>query len=170
MCTVLLPPGDNPIAVNKYIVSYHIISYGHKITNQNSIQEEVKSILKSENICCHSVQNLLSSSLLFNNTKIKIYRTIILLIVLYGCETWSPTLREERRLRLFENRVLRRIFETKRDEIKGEWRKQHNEELNDLYTSPNIFWVIKSRIRRWAGNVAYMGERRGVYRVFVGKP
>ena len=89
-------------------------------------------------------------------------------VVLYGCETWSLTLREERRLRLFENRVLRRIFGPKRDEVTGEWRKLHNEELNDLYCSPNCVWVIKSRMR-WAGHVARMGERRGVYRVLVGK-
>jgi hypothetical protein len=83
---------------------------GTTLTNQNSIQEEIKSRLKSGNACYHSVQNLLSSSLLSKNLKIKIYRTIILPVVLYGCETWSLTLREERRLRVFENRVLRRIF------------------------------------------------------------
>ena len=101
--------------------------------------------------------------------KIKIYRTIILPGVLYGCETWSLTLREERKLRLFENMVLRRIFGPRRDEVKGEWRRLHNEELNDLYSSPNIVRVIKSRRIRWAGHVAHMGEERGVYRVLVGK-
>ena len=80
----------------------------------------------------------LSSSLLYKNLKIKIYRTIILSVVLYGRETWSLTLREERRLRVFENRVLRRVFGSKRDEATGEWRKLHNEELNDLYSTPNI--------------------------------
>jgi len=80
------------------------------------------------------------------NIKIKIYRTIIFPLVLYGCETWSPTLREERRLR-----VLRRIFGPKRDEIKGDWGKLHNEELNDLYSSPNIIRVINSRRMRWTG-------------------
>jgi len=104
------------------------------------------------------------------NIKLKIYRTIILPVVLYGCETWSLTLREERRLRVFENRVLRRIFEPKRDEVTGEWRKLHNEELNNLYCSPNIVRVIKSRRMRWVGLVARMGEERGVYRVLVGKP
>jgi len=79
------------------------------------------------------VQNLLSSSLLSKHTKIKIYRSIIL-PVLYGCETWSLKLREERRLKVFENRVLRRIFGPKRDEVTGEWRKLHNEELNNLYS------------------------------------
>ena len=106
----------------------------------------------------------------FCNLKIKIYRTTILPVVLYGCETWSLTLREECRLRVFENRVLRRIFGPKRDEVTGEWRKLHNEQLNDLYSSPNIVRVIKSRRMRWAGNVARMGERRGIYRVLVGKP
>ena len=107
---------------------------------------------------------------LSRHLKIKIYRTIILPVVLYGCETWSLILREERRLRVFENRVLRRVFGAKRDEVTEEWGKLHNEELSDLYCSPNIFWVIKSRRMRWAGHVARMGERRGVYRVLVGKP
>ena len=88
-------------------------------------------------MCYYSVQNLLSSSLLSKKLKIKIYRTIILPVVLYGCENWSLTLREERRLWVFENRVLR-LFGSKRDEVTGEWRKLHNEELNDLYSLPNI--------------------------------
>jgi len=100
----------------------------------------------------------------------KMYRTIILPFVLYGCETWSLTLREERRLRVFQNRVLRKMFGPKRDEVTGEWRKLHDEELNDLCSSPNIVRVIKSRRMRWTGHVARMGERRGVYRVLVGKP
>jgi len=116
------------------------------------------------------MQNLLCSSLLSKNVKIKIYRTIILPVVLYGCETWSLTLREERRVRMFENRVLRRIFGPKRDELTGEWRKLHNEELNNLYSSPSIVRVIKSRRMRWAGHVARMAEGRGAYRVLVGKP
>jgi hypothetical protein len=98
------------------------------------------------------------------------YRTIILPVVLYCCETWLLTLREERRLRVFVNRVLRRIFGPRRDEATGDWRRLHNEELNDLYSSPNIVRVIKSRRMRWAGYVACMGEERGVYRVLVGKP
>ena len=93
--------------------------------------------------------------------KVKIYRTIILSVVLYGCETWSLTLREERKLRVFENMVLRRIFEPRRDEVTGEWKRLHYEELNDLYTSPNIVRLIKSRWMRWAGHVARMGEERG---------
>ena len=85
------------------------------------------------------------------------------------CETWSLTLREERRLRVFENRVLRRVFRPKRDVVTGEWRKLHNEELNDLYSLPNIVRVVKSRRMRWAGHVARMGEDRGVQRVLVGE-
>ena len=108
--------------------------------------------------------------MLTKNLKIKIYRTIILPVVLYGCATWSLTLREERRLRVFENRVLRSIFGPKRDRVTGEWRKLHNEELNDLYSSPNIVRVIKSRRMRWVGHVARMEEGRGVHKVSVGKP
>jgi hypothetical protein len=92
---------------------------------------------------------------------IKIYRTIILPVVLYGCESWSLTPREECRLRVFENKVLRRIFGPKRDEVTGEWRRLHNKELYALYSSPNIIRVIKSRKLRWTGHVARMGERRG---------
>jgi len=95
---------------------------------------------------------------------------IILPVVLYGCETWSLTLREERRLRVFENRVLRRVFWHRRDEVTGEWRKLHNEELSDLYSLPNIVGVVKSRRMRWAGHVARMVEGRGMHRVLVGKP
>jgi hypothetical protein len=138
-------------------------------TNQISIQEEIKSRLKLGNACYWSEQNLLSSSLLSRGLKIKIYRTIIL-PVLYGCETWSLTLREERRLRVFENRVLRRVFGAKRDEITGDWRKLHNEELRDLYSLPNIVRVVKSRRMRWAGHVARMGEGIVEHRVLVGRP
>ena len=91
-------------------------------------------------------------------------------VVLYGCETWLLTLRKERRLRVFENRVLRRIFVHKRDEVTRKWRKLHNEELNDLYCSPNNVQVIKLRRLRLEGHVVCMGERRGLYRVLVGKP
>jgi hypothetical protein len=89
---------------------------------------------------------------------------------LYGCETSSLTLREEQRLRVFENRVLRRIFGPKRNEITGEWTKLHNEELNDRYSSPNIIRVIKSKRMGWAGHVARMGAWRGLYRILVVKP
>jgi hypothetical protein len=108
--------------------------------------------------------------LLSKNTKIKIYRTIILPGVLYGCETWSLTLRNEHRLRVFENRVLRRIFGSKRDEVTGDWRRLHNAKLINLYSSPNIIRVSKSRRMRWEGHVARMGEGRGAYRILVGRP
>jgi hypothetical protein len=108
--------------------------------------------------------------LLSKNLKIRIYKTIILPVVLYGCETWSLTLREEHKLRVFENRVLRRIFGPKRDEVKGEWNKLHNKELRDLYSSPSIIRIMRSRRMRWAGHAARMGEKRNVYRLLVGKP
>jgi hypothetical protein len=105
----------------------------------------------------------------YKNVKFKMYKTVTLPVVLYGCETWSPTFREEHRLRVFENRVLRRIFGPKREED-GSWRKVHNDELHSLYSSPNIVRVIKLRRMRWAGHVARTGEGRGVYRVSVGRP
>ena len=110
--------------------------------------------------------NLLSSNLLSTNIKIKIHKTIILTVVVYGCKCWSLTLREECRHRMFENRVLERIFGPKRDEVTGEWRKLHNEKLNDQYSSPNINRVIKSRKLRWAGHVVLMGDGRDAYRVW----
>jgi len=114
------------------------------------------------------VQNLLFSRFLSKNLKIRVYRTIILPVVLYGCEAWLLILREERKLRVFENMVLR-IFGSRRDEVMEEWRRLHNKELNDLYSSSNIVRVIKSRRMRWAGHVAHMDEERGVYRVLVWK-
>jgi hypothetical protein len=134
------------------------------------MQEEIKGRLNSGNTCYHLVQSLLSSPLLSRNVKIKIYKTIILPAVLYGCETGSLTLREEHRLRVCETRVLKRIFGPKRDEARGEWRKLHNEELHILYSSPNIIRQIKTRRMRWVGYVAHMGEKRNVYRVLMGKP
>jgi hypothetical protein len=128
------------------------------LTNQNDIHDEMKSRLNSGNACYYSVQNLLSIRRLSKNLKIKIYKTIILPVVLYGCETWSITLREEHRLRVFENRVLRKIYGPKREED-GSWRKLHNDELHNLYSSPNTVRVIKSRRMRWAGHVARMGGK-----------
>jgi hypothetical protein len=95
---------------------------------------------------------------------------IAVLHCLYGCETWSLTVREEHKLRVFENRVLRRIFGPKRDGVTGGWRKLHNEEFHNLYSSSSIIRIIKSRRMRWVGHVARMGERRSVYRLLVGKP
>ena len=114
-------------------------------------QEEIKCRMKSGNACYHSVHNLLSSNLLSQNIKFKIYRTLTLPFVLYGCNIWSVTLREERRLSVFENRALKGIFEPKRDKVTGELSKLRNEELNDLYCSPNIVLVIKSRRFRLGG-------------------
>jgi hypothetical protein len=102
--------------------------------------------------------------------KIGIYKTIIFTIVLYECGTWSLTLRDEHRLGVFENRVMRRIFGPKRDEATGEWRKLNNEELRDLYSSRSIIRIIKARRMRWAGHVVRMGEKRNAYRLLVGKP
>jgi hypothetical protein len=101
--------------------------------------------------------------------KVRIFKTIILPLVLYGCETWSLTVREEHKLRMFDNRVLRRIFGPKRDGVTRGWRKLHNEELLNFYSSPSIIRFIKSRRMKWAGHVARMGEKRNVYRKARGK-
>jgi hypothetical protein len=138
------------------------------LTNKNYIHDEIKCRLNSRNACYYSVQNVLSSQLISKNLKIKIYKTVILLVVLYVCETWSLTLREEHKLRVFENGVLR-IFGPKRKED-GLWRRLHNDELHNLYSSPNIVRMIKSRRMRWVAHVVCMGEGRGVYRVLVGRP
>ena len=103
------------------------------LKNKNSVQKEINIRLKLGDACYHSVQNVLSSNLLSKNLEIKICRTIMLPVVLCRCETWSLTVNEERMLRVFENRMLRRIFRPKRDGGRGERRKLHNEELNDLY-------------------------------------
>jgi hypothetical protein len=142
---------------------------GTTLTNQNDIHDETKSRLNSGNSCYYSVQNLLSSRLISKKLKIKIHKTVILPVVLYGCETWSLTLRVECRLGVFENRVLRRIFGPKWKEEES-WRKLHNDELHSLYSSPNIVKVIKSSRMRGVGHVARMGEGRSVYRVLVGRP
>jgi hypothetical protein len=107
---------------------------------------------------------------LYRNVKVKIYKTIIMPVVLYGCETWSLTLREEHSLRVFENRALRRILVPQRDEVTGEWRKLHSEKLHNLYSSQDIIMHIKSRRMRWAGHVTRVGEERKVYKVLVVKP
>jgi hypothetical protein len=134
------------------------------VTNQNLIKEKIKRRLNSGNACYHLVQNLLSSCLLSKNVKVRIYKTIIFPVVLYGCETWSLTVRKEHKLRVFENRVLSRIFGPKRDGVTGGRRKLYNEELHNrklykeelhnLYSSPSIIRIIKSRRMRWAGRVA----------------
>jgi hypothetical protein len=143
---------------------------GTTVTIENLIQEEIKRRLNSGNACYLSVQNLLSSRLLSKNVKVRIYKTIILPVVLYGCETWSLTVREEHKLWVFENRVLRRIFGPKGDRVTGGWRKLRNVELHHLYSSPSIIRIIKSKWMRWAGHVTRMGEKRNVYRLLVGTP
>jgi hypothetical protein len=130
---------------------------GTTLTSRNDIHDEIKSRLNSGNACYYSIQSLLSSRLILKNLKTKIYKTIILPLVLYGFKTWSLTLGEEHRLRGFEKRMLRKIFGTKREED-GSWRKLHNDELHSLYSSLNIIRVIKSRRMSWAGHMACMGE------------
>jgi hypothetical protein len=134
---------------------------GTTLTDKNCIHEEITSRLNSGNACYHSVQSLLSYRLLSRNVKVKIYKTIILPVVLYGCETWSLMLREEHRLRMFG---------PKRDEVMGEWRKLHIEEFHNLYSTPDIIRQVKSMRMRCATHVARMGEERKVYKVLVGKP
>jgi hypothetical protein len=127
------------------------------LTNQNDVHDEINIRLNSGNACSYSVQNLLFSRLISKKVKIKIYKTVILPVVLYGWETWSLTLREEHRLRVFENRVLRKIFGPKMEED-GSWRKLHNDELHSLYYLPNKERVTQSRRMRWVGHVARMGR------------
>ncbi|KAJ4448731.1 hypothetical protein ANN_00122 [Periplaneta americana] len=143
---------------------------GATVTNINDTREEIKRRINMGNACYYSIEKLLSTSLLSKNLKVRIYKTVILPVLLYGCETWTLTLREEHRFRVFENKVLRKIFGAKRDEVTGEWRKLHNTELHALYSSPDIIRNIKSRRLRWAGHVARMGESRNAYRVLVGRP
>jgi hypothetical protein len=125
--------------------------FGTTLTDQKCMHEEIKSRLNSGNACYHSFQSLLSSCLLSRNIKVKIHKTIILPLVLYGCDTWYLTLSEENRLRVFKNRVLKRIFGPKRNEAMGEWRKLHNRELHVLYVPQNIIRQNKSRRMRWVG-------------------
>jgi hypothetical protein len=131
---------------------------GTTLTDRSCMHEEIKSRLNSGNACYHSVQSLSSSHLLSSNVKVKVYKTIILPVVLHKCETWSVTLMEEHRLRVFENRVLRRVFGLRGDEVTGEWGRLHSGELHNLYTLPDIMRHIRSSRIRWAGHVARMEE------------
>jgi len=151
-----------------------LLYYITNLKNQNYIVEEIMRRLSSGNAFYHSVQNLLSSRLLSKNLKIKIYRTVILPVIFYGCETWSLTLRGEWKLRVFENMVLRRIFGPMRDEVTGEWRRLHKEEPNDLYSSPNILWLINQEelnglcmwrvwVRRGGCIGSWWANRREIY-------
>jgi hypothetical protein len=137
---------------------------GATLTNQNCFYGENNGRSTYWNASYPSIQTLSSSNLLSKNVNVN----VIPHGVLYGCETSSLILRKEHRLRVFENRVLRRIFGHNRDEVTGEWRRLHNDELSDLYWSLNIIWVIKTR--RWAGHVARIEERTGAYSVLAGRP
>ncbi|KAJ4427627.1 hypothetical protein ANN_25275 [Periplaneta americana] len=142
---------------------------GATVTNINDTQEEIKRRINMGNACYYSVESSYHP-VCCQNLKVRIYKTVILPVVLYGCETWTLILREEHRLKVFENKVLRKIFGAKRDEVTGEWRKLHNTELHALYSSPDVIRNLKSRRLRWAGHVARMGESRNAYRVLVGRP
>jgi hypothetical protein len=138
-------------------------------TNVNLIQEKNKRTLNSGNACYLLVWYILSSRLLSKDVKIRIFRTIVLSVVLYGRETCSLTLREQHSLRLFENRVQRRTFGPNKDEMTGAWRKLHNEELYNMYLSPSIIRMMTSRRMRWTEHKAVMMAKRNAYRILVGK-
>jgi hypothetical protein len=158
------------IANRSFEVVANFKYFGIKLRDQNWMHEETKSRINSGSSCYQSVQSLLSSLLLSINVKVEIYKTIILPFVLFGCENWSLTLREEHRLRVFENRVLRRIFGPKRDEVTGEWRKLHSRKIQNLYSPADSIRQIKPRRMGCAGHVARVGEERKVYRVLAEKP
>jgi hypothetical protein len=143
---------------------------GVTVTNQNCICGGIKSRLNSRNACYRSNQNLLSSHLLSRNVKMRIYKTAVLPVALHGCQTSSLALRKEQRLRVFENRMLRRLFRPTSGEVAGGWRKLHNEELHHLYSSPNVNRIMNSRRMKWAEHVAHMRMRTNAsYRILVGK-
>jgi hypothetical protein len=153
----------NTERVNRSFENVEKLRYlGETGTNKNLINVEIMGRLICGNACYDSVQNLLPLRLLFKNVKIKTHKSVNFHIVLYGCETLTLTLRVEHRLWVFENRVLRRIFGPKRDETTVGWRKLHNEKLCNLYSSPNIIRLIKSKRVQWAGHVAGM-RRRGTH-------
>jgi sorting nexin-29 len=147
----MLVSRDQNADQNRDIKIRNITYLGTTVTNLNLIQEVIKRRLISGNACYHSFHKLLSSRLLSDNLKTRIYKTKILPVVLYGCETLSLTLREDHRLRVFESMEMR-IFGPKRDEVTGRWRKLHYEELHNLCSSPSIIRIIKSRRMRWAGH------------------
>jgi hypothetical protein len=132
---------------------------GTMLTDQNCMNEEINSRLNSGNASYHLIESLFSSHLLLRNIKVEVYKTIIVPFVLYGCDTSSLILRQEHRLRVFENSFVRRIFLPQRDDVTGEWRKLHNEEHHDLYLSPDSMKQIESRRMRWAVHM-HAGERR----------
>jgi hypothetical protein len=143
---------------------------GTTATNQCLLHKEIKRRLNSGNACYHSVQNILSSRLLFKNVKIRTYKIIMLFVVLYMCETLSLTLGEEHRLRVFEKRVVVRIFVPKRDEVKGRWRKLYNEGLHNLYSSSSKLRMIKSRGDVMGRACRTHREKRNACSILMGKP
>jgi hypothetical protein len=136
------------------------------VKNQNLIWD-IKRRLNFGNAGYHSVQNLLSSRLLLKNVKIRMYKAIILPVVLHCCETYFLALREEYRLRVFENRVLRRIFGPKKDEAMGRWRKLHNKELHDLYSLPSMIRIMKLRRMEWAGGILYLALHNCLFSILT---
>ncbi|KAJ4442904.1 hypothetical protein ANN_04498 [Periplaneta americana] len=152
------------LEVNPEKTNYMIMSRDQNIVRNGNIKIGDLSFEEVEKF------KYLGATSAVKNLKVRIYKTVILPVVLYGCETWTLTLREEHRLRVFENKVLRKIFGAKRDEVIGEWRKLHNTELHALYSSPDIIRNIKSRRLRWVGHVARMGESRNAYRLLFGRP
>jgi hypothetical protein len=155
--------------VNRPFVS-QLKYFGTTVRNQNLIQKEIKRMLISDNTCYHSVHNLLSLRLLSKNVKIKIHTATILPVVLYGYEIPFSTLRKEHRLRVFENRVLRRIVVRKRVEVMGGCGKLHTSMLRKLYSLRSMIRTIKSRRIKWDWHVARMEEKMIAYRLLVGKP
>jgi hypothetical protein len=131
---------------------------GTALMDQHSIQAGIQTRLASGNACYRTVQNILSSSLLSKNIRIKIFRTVILPVVFYGYQTWSLTLREKRRMRVFEKNMLMRTFGPTRDELTGDWRKLHNVELNDLYSSSNFYSGDQIEKNEMSGACSTYGE------------
>ncbi|KAJ4426792.1 hypothetical protein ANN_26591 [Periplaneta americana] len=152
------------LEVNPEKTKYMIMSRDQNIVRNGTIKVGDLSFEEVEKF------TYLGATSSVKNLKVRIYQTVILPVVLYGCETWTLTLREEQRLRVFENKVLRKIFGAKSDEVTGEWRKLHNTELHALYSSSDIIRTIKSRRLRLTGHVARMGESRNAYSVLVGRP
>ena len=132
------------------------------------MHREIKLRLNSENACYYALQGLVSTQLLSKNIKLKIYKTLILPVILYGFDTWTLTLREETILQVFENKFLSKIFGPKRDDQIGEWRRLHNGELYDLYGKPDIIRIVMSCKLRWTGHVTRMGNERDAWKLLVG--
>ena len=163
-------PNQNIVIENLSFEKVEKFKYlGVTVTNTNDIREEIIRRINIGNACYYSLEKILSSLLLSKKLKVNTYKTIILPVVLYGSEIWSLTSREEHRLRVLENKVLRKIFGFKRDEITGECRKLHNAELDAFCSSPNIIRYLKSRLLRGAGQVARMGAIQKCIQSFSGE-